>query len=461
MNSTFARIAYLAAVLCGALLGLAAPDEATAQAVDNSTGCVVRDPAGSYLIRPGMLTDRERGAAVVDARRRLGAKVLDPCYSGRGVRMPTRAYENLVQRFPATYRPIAAQGNRPARHPLPPVPPPPIYGFESLDALLAPKYQLFAPAFIDNQGRIYGQAEAFDAEGNVLSNDVVVVKNGVIQSVAPGGYVVVANQHGLAGGLVFTDISTGTARAAVFEGSTTRLLPARPGEVFAYVMDINEDGDLLVWSQDASFNTTTWLVESGRWTQLNFDAAAGVVLSTYLGRDGVVMGTMVVAVDPASFDTSGRGYRLNAHSGALETINPAYPGDTDVSIQGVNSRSEALGYSYVPYATEHIGIWDRKLRFQTYFTEGTSQFPTVSNVLIASDNNLIGILAVRSPDDERGNVYLVTAPGVRVNLGDVVLGIPPEAGPIAWIVGINNGGSIVGDTANGVNFLLTPRGAQP
>jgi hypothetical protein len=121
---------------------------------------------------------------------------------------------------------------------------------------------------------------------------------------------------------------------------------------------------------------------------------------------------------------------------------------------GVNNSGEVLGYWFVSgLPMEHIGVWDRRGNFTTYFTEGTTQYPTVSNMVSFNDKDQIVISATTD-----GHVYLVPSIGARIDLNSLV----PELPPNAAVYGINNRGWIVGvgfdpNTFEEVGFLLTPR----
>ena len=103
-------------------------------------------------------------------------------------------------------------------------------------------------------------------------------------------------------------------------------------------------------------------------------------------------------------------------------------------------------------------MWDRDGKFNVYFVEGTPEFPTLSNALVFNDNNLIVISRVRRPAAEADNSYLVPRPGVRLNLADLVVNLPP-GGKLYEILDINNHGDILGTNGFGADFLLQRIGA--
>lgn len=117
----------------------------------------------------------------------------------------------------------------------------------------------------------------------------------------------------------------------------------------------------------------------------------------------------------------------------------------------LHKRGEVLGYSFIGGGQEHIGVWDRKGKFKTYFTEGVPDFPTVSNHLLFNDKNLIVITEISRPVAELGDSYLVPRPGIRLNLADLVENLPSSQ-KLSHIVDINRQGSMLGTVPN--NFLL-------
>jgi len=73
-----------------------------------------------------------------------------------------------------------------------------------------------------------------------------------------------------------------------------------------------------------------------------------------------------------------------------------------------------LGYSFVPFGLERIGVWNRYANFQTVFVEGTPAFPTVSNKLLWNKKGLIVITNTHSRDL---NSYIVPRPNVAAQVG--------------------------------------------
>ena len=88
--------------------------------------------------------------------------------------------------------------------------------------------------------------------------------------------------------------------------------------------------------------------------------------------------------------------------------------------QAINRHGDVLGYSFVFGGLTRIGVW-RGATFQTYFVEGTPEFPTVSNRLKWNERGMIVIT-----DTTDLNSYLVPRPNQRLNLADLTRGaLPP------------------------------------
>jgi hypothetical protein len=108
--------------------------------------------------------------------------------------------------------------------------------------------------------------------------------------------------------------------------------------------------------------------------------------------------------DPASqFDLNDRGivsgtsdqpggaraFRYDPFSGSLTLLDPL-PTEPESWGLAINNRGHVLGYSFVPFALERIGVW-RGTEFHTYFVQGTTDVPTLSNRLLWNESGLIVI----------------------------------------------------------------------
>ena len=81
----------------------------------------------------------------------------------------------------------------------------------------------------------------------------------------------------------------------------------------------------------------------------------------------------------------------------------------------INQQGEVLGYSFIFNAIERIGKWNRKGKFETLFTQGTPEVPTISNDLMWNEDELVVVSSdARSehvPDSEAGRAREPAGPG--------------------------------------------------
>src|SRR4051794_6765304 len=72
-----------------------------------------------------------------------------------------------------------------------------------------------------------------------------------------------------------------------------------------------------------------------------------------------------------------RAFRYNPFLSKQTLLSPL-PTEPNAYGEAINSRGDVLGYSFRACGIERIGVW-RGTKFQTYFVEGTPEFPIVSN----------------------------------------------------------------------------------
>jgi hypothetical protein len=218
-------------------------------------------------------------------------------------------------------------------------------------------------------------------------------------------------------------------QAALFTRHGVELIPPLPGEFTSHVMRLTDSGVALVESLDATtFQPTYYLYRRGHVTPL--DLGPNQVQFLDVNNRGHIAGT--VAVPELDSD---RAFRFNPSSGKMTLLHPL-PTEPWSYGQGINSRGDVLGYSFVPGGLERIGVW-RHGEFQTYFVEGTPEFPTISERLLWNEKGLIVITRTSSTDL---NSYLVPGPGVRLKLADLADRLP------VWtlITDVNSRGDLVG-----------------
>jgi hypothetical protein len=330
----------------------------------------------------------------------------------------------------------------------------PEYHYVWLDDAVFPLgfFSFFDSAAITNSGRVYGNAYS---EPDFIPY-VGVFERGIV-TILQEGYANTANQGGTIGGWVLTDPENFLGQAALFrENKEVQLIPRLPGEIHSEVIDINDPGVALIISYDENFNSTMALYDGSQVTPLDFGPDIPDPFYVHMNNQGIISGT--TDIDGLGY----RGFRFDPRTGLATLLEPL-PTETDAWALGINNRGDILGYSFIFDSTERIGVWDSQGEFNTYFVEGTSEFPTISNSLRFNDNNLIVITNVSSPASEEYNSYLVPEPGVRLNLADLVEDMPPEHGSLWYVRGVNNHGNMFGFTLTpdfySVDFLLERTGS--
>ena len=316
------------------------------------------------------------------------------------------------------------------------------YSYVALDQVPLPApYAFLSPAAVVN-GRVY--ATVFDSSFAI--NNVAVYSGGSI-TIGPSGTAFVANASGTIGG------ESPTAQGALFKGTATTLVPALPGQQFANVVGLGDNGLALVQSVDNSFVSTFAYFRGGTVSAIDFglpDPAA----NAFLNNSGLIGLTK----NESPTDHFLHGYRYDPRT-AVSTPLPPFAGDpTDVNvlIEGINARGDVLGYSFTDFASpdyhERIGVWDHRGVFQTYFFETLN-----SSNLVFNDRNEIVITNTFD-----GNSYLVPAPGTRLDLASLVANLPAGL-QLSLVVDIDNAGNIIGFSAdadfNFFPFLLVPLGS--
>jgi uncharacterized membrane protein len=248
------------------------------------------------------------------------------------------------------------------------------------------------------------------------------------------------NGKGDVGGCIVTDSVAFFGQAAIVDANgKLEVIPRLPDEVSSCVSMISESGLVIATSFTAAYEQTTYVWDKGRRTIFT---APGSIAD--VNDRGQIAG--IIATDPAA----NRAYRFDTRTATTTILEPVAP-DPHSWGQAINRHGEVLGYSFIFNAIERIGKWDRRDRFQVSFIEGTPEFPTISNRLIWNE---AGLIVISATDD--GETYLVPAPGVRLNLDDLVDGAPVAGNLVAQQ--INKPGDFLANSgADGSIVLLLRR----
>jgi hypothetical protein len=254
------------------------------------------------------------------------------------------------------------------------------------------------------------------------------------------------------GGAVFVDPAQTIEQAALFRKDSLTLLPPQPGELQSYVRRITDSGIALVASTDATtFQTTFVLFKNGQ--EMPLDLGVSLFIGPSINNNGTMAGTANVAPPLIG---SWRAFRFSPDTGVAMLLDPL-PTEPNSWGLGINSRGDVLGYSFISGGLERIGVWNKEGTFHTYFVEGTTEVPTVSNSLLFNQSNTIVITATTD-----SNSYLVPKPGVRLNLADLTENLPAGVvAPLQRIIGINDHGDMIGFNYSGTSLFLLQRIGKP
>jgi hypothetical protein len=307
-------------------------------------------------------------------------------------------------------------------------------------------YAFFDPTALTNRGVVYGVA--YD-DANFAPH-VAVYANGQL-TVLVEGFVRVANEHGTLGGFVIDELDATVTHAALFKGTSLEIVPPQPGEIQAEVVALNDGGAAVVSSIDDTFQQKWFVYEHGRLSEIVLPEGA---FAEGISNQGLIAGTF------HSLEAD-RAFRFDSRRNTLTVLDPVAPDSNSWGL-GINNSGQVLGYSFEFDGLERVGIWNRRGEFETYFIEGTSEFPTVSNRLLFNDNDLIAITRIGIPAAETTTSYLVPKPGVRLDLSALVTNLPTRQRPNR-IIDMNNHGDMIGWSLDNFNlndiYLLERTGA--
>lgn len=425
-------------------------------------GCIMHE-AGRAKFVTGPILGKESYVesarkSVANRGRDRGPELVHSCLWGKLRNVPAAAYAALAEKYPRNFEPIAAVGAKSVAGRAASAAPKAaasLYRFIAPDAFLPPDILFFDVSAVINDGRVFGTA--WELNGDFLLPHVAVLQRGKM-TLLQDGMANVANQRGTIGGVIFPDTETLAEQAALFRGDKVVPIPRLDGEVSSKVLALTDRDGALVESCDDQGRCQDVLYKDGKFTPITYDLGpdARQIRNRTMNGQGIIAGTVLYCFDIQCDSNKRRGFRLDPRTGAIAVLNPL-PTEPDSEAWDINSSGEVLGYSFVGGALERIGVWDKNNKFHVYFVEGTESIPTVSNRLLFNDNKLIVITAVSQPPDEEDRTsYLVTKPGVRANLADLVKDLPAGEPALGHILGLNDEGDLVGfaSFSNAVSFFL-------
>jgi len=268
---------------------------------------------------------------------------------------------------------------------------------------------------------VYGTV--FDAAFSI--ENVAVYSGGTI-TVGPSGSATVANASGTIGG------ADPTGLAALFDGDATTLVPALPGQAFANIVSLGDNGLALVQSSTSSFVDTFAYFRAGTESVIDFGLPEPAV-SAFMNNAGLIG----LNKQATSHDRFLHGYLFDPRTGTSTQLPPSSdPTDLNVLVEGINAGGDVLGYSFTDFFSpayhERVGIWKNGV-FQTYFFETLN-----TNILVFNDRDEIVIT-----ETEDGESYLVPTPGTRLDLAGLTSNVPAGV-QLSLVTGIDNAGNIAG-----------------
>jgi hypothetical protein len=293
------------------------------------------------------------------------------------------------------------------------------------------------PRGLAEDGDVIGQAFDCNEDFTICAQDVLKRgRNGEFTVLEEDFLVNDVNSRGDAGGCTFDPVTFLGQAGIVRENGRLELIPPLPGEMSSCVVNVSDSGVAFVASTDENFVTTAYVFDRG--TIRPFP----VLNSTVRGINDKAQLAGIMGDGPGN-----RAYRFDARTQTTTTLEPVPPDPFSWGLD-INRHGEVLGYSFDFGGIERIGKWNRDNEFEISFVEGTPEFPTISNLLTWNERGLIVISATSD-----GNTYLVPAPGVRLNLADLVTNGP--AASALQVLAVNQRGDIVAvSSADGSAFLF-------
>lgn len=294
------------------------------------------------------------------------------------------------------------------------------------------------PRGLTAQGEVIGQA--FDC-----NDDFSVCRQFVLKRRSNGQFTVLAedflvndvNSRGDSGGCTLVPGAFEDQAGVVSANGRLELIPRLPGEMSSCVSRVSDAGVAFVTSTDPDFVTSVYILDHGRirpFPVLNVDVAD-------INDKAQVAGTQ--------FDDPNRAYRFDARTQTTTLLQPVPPDPVSFGF-AINRQGEVLGTSFdFDGVIQRIGKWNRKNAFETFLIggSGTPAFPVIANSVTWNEQGLIVVSATSD-----GNTYLVPAPGVRLNLADLVKNGPAPSS--LQVIAVNDRADIVG-AAEGSAFLFT------
>jgi hypothetical protein len=276
-----------------------------------------------------------------------------------------------------------------------------------------PELTDWSPTGVSDKGEVYGLGFTCDEFFYVCELDLIKRRtDGTFVTLQENFQPVEVNGDGDVGGCTVDDNFTFFGQAAIFRANgRLDLIPKLPGEVTSCVNALSDNRAAVVTSFDEAFTPTTYVLDRNRTT--TFAEPFASIMD--VNNNGQLAGIIRADAD------ANRAFRFDSRTQTTTVLDPVPP-DPHSWGMAINRHGEVLGYSFIFNAIERIGKWNRDNVFETLFIQGTPELPTISNQLMWNEDELVVVSQTLD-----GNTYLIPAPGVRVNLQDLVAGatVPP------------------------------------
>lgn len=314
------------------------------------------------------------------------------------------------------------------------------YHFVDITSLVPEGALLTDPVGIADNGRVV--ETSWSCDDVACTPSINSVRKGKSSVVANNALAYSLDNRGTVGGSVVTDSVNFIEQAALFDDyGHTHLIPRITGEYTSHVKQVTDSGLALVESLDESF-VASWYIYDRRHRVVSLPIGDSLSINGIkINDDGIVSATQI-----PSTPADDRAFRYDPYANekhALQVFAPL-PGDEDTWGLSINDNGDILGYSFVPFGVEHIGVFKNK-SFKTVYTEGTDDNPTRSNTLLWNEDGLIVLT-----DTNDLNSYVVPKKNTRLNLADIT---DAPLDPWTKIIGINEDGDLVGEGGSDVGLV--------
>jgi hypothetical protein len=307
--------------------------------------------------------------------------------------------------------------------------------YKQVDITAGPaRFDGWFPSGLTPQGEVIGQASDCNDDFSVCTQHVLKRRlNGEFIVLEENFSVNDVNSRGDAGGCT---IEPGTFRGqagVVRENGRLELIPPLPGEMQGCVIRVSDARTaLFVASTDDNFVTSVYILDRNRMRPF---PVLDVVVNDINDR---------AQVAGIQFTPDLRAYRFDSRTQTTTILQPVPPDPFSMGF-AINRDSEVLGFSLnFDGSSQRVGKWNRNNRFEISFV---SEPPNLANNVHWNES---GLIVVSGAGD--GNTFVVPAPGVSLNLADLVKNA--QAPAFLGVIAVNQRGDIVGAAEASVFLFL-------